>query len=196
MSSAYFLPTPQPPQRGTLGALTAQQSLTSRLEVFLSHAADTEHVALVRRQIEALGIDVYLAEHDPKPGTLLSEKVRDAIHRSKAIVVLITTRSINSAFVQQEVGIAHECGRPLVPNIEKGIDTRQLGILQGMEYLEFDPAQPAETMARITESLQPLVLKQLSAGPDAGTVLMLVGLGLILGLLVFAAASSQGEATT
>src|SRR5258708_3680685 len=66
--------------------LTVTQPMAPRLEVFLSHAtSDTEHVALVRRQIEALGIAVYLAEHDPKPGTVLAEKVREAIRRCHAV---------------------------------------------------------------------------------------------------------------
>jgi hypothetical protein len=171
--------------------------------VFLSHAtSDHTQVTLVRQQIEALGISVYLAEHDPKPGTVLAEKVRDAIRRSHAVVVLITTSSVNSAYVQQEVGIAHECGKPLVPIIEKGIDTRQLGILQGLEYLELDPSQPAETMARMTASLQPLVLNQLAAinlsvsmtqvtMPDLPTTLVLIGIGAILALLVVAAISTE-----
>lgn len=176
---------------------------SSRLEVFLSHAtSDQTQVALVRQQIEALGISVYLAEHDPKPGTVLAEKVREAIRRSHAVVVLITTSSINSAYVQQEVGIAHECGKPLVPIIEKGIDTRQLGILQGLEYLELDPAHPAETMAKMTASLQPIVVSQLAAinlsvsmtqvsMPDLPTSLVLIGLGAIIALLVVAAISSE-----
>lgn len=177
-----------------------------RLEVFLSHATvDEQHVALVQQQMEALGISVYLAEHDPQPGTILAEKVRDAIHRCHAVVVLITTESLNSAYVQQEIGIAHECGKPIVPIVEKGIDTRQLGILQGVEYLELDLDHPSETLAKMTAKLQPMVLDQLmvrvsvlsvsqSSGPDAATAFMLVGLGLILGVLIMAAISG-GESS-
>jgi hypothetical protein len=51
----------------------------------------------VARQIEALGITVYLAEDDPKPGIILADKVQLAIRRGKALVVLVTTTSINSA---------------------------------------------------------------------------------------------------
>ena len=54
-------------------------------------------------------------------------------------------------------------------------------------------------------SLQPLVLNQLSAisvspsvtdteVPDAGTMVLLVGLGVILGLFIYPAVSSQGTA--
>jgi hypothetical protein len=188
-----------------LSQFQPQRVVPPRLEVFLSHSTcDTEQVALVRQQIEALGINVYLAEHDPKPGTMLALKVREAIRRCHAVVVLITTASVNSAYVQQEVGIAHECNKPLVPIVEKGIDTRQLGILQGLEYLEFDPSQPAESMAKMTASLQPLVLNQLSAmnvsvsvsqttSTDPATALMLVGLGAILALLIVAVISSVGD---
>jgi hypothetical protein len=193
MSSPYFFSEPPKQRQGP------------NLEVFLSHAGtDTEHVALVQRQIEALGISVYLAEHDPKPGTVVADKVEAAIERSQAVVVLITTNSVDSAYVQQEVRIAHRSRKPIVPIVEKGIDTRQLGILQGVEYLELDLAQPAETMAKMTASLQPLVLKQLEAmkvtapvpqtvGADAATALLLIGLGLILGLMVLTAISSQSS---
>ena len=48
-----------------------------RLEVFLSHStSDQRHVSLVQQQMEALGISVYLAEHDPQPGTILGVIVK------------------------------------------------------------------------------------------------------------------------
>lgn len=208
MTSNYFLPLqPKPPQGSVLEQLQPPpQPVAPRLEVFLSHATiDTEHVETVRQQIEALGISVYLAEHDPKPGTPLSQKVEGAIERSDAVIVLITTNSVNSAYVQQEVGIAHRCRKLLVPIVEKGIDTRQLGILQGIEYLELDLEHPAETMAKMTASLQPLVFKQLTAmnvsvisvnqttSLDPAMALLLIGLGLMVGILLFAAVSSQGN---
>lgn len=119
--------------------------------------------------------------------------------------MLITTASLNSAYVQQEIGIAHECGKPIIPVVEKGIDTRQLGILQGVEYLELDLEAPAETMAKMTARLQPMVLKQLSvnvnvltvsqpAKIDPATAFMLVGLGVIVGVLIATALSERGSA--
>ena len=135
---------------------------------------------------------MYLAENDPQPGTVLADKVRAAIHRSKVFVVLITTTSINSAYVMQEIGIAKEHGMPIIPIIEKGIDIRELGVLQGIEYLEYDPAEPAEAMGKIVQSLQPFVLRQMPTGPDAGTTIMLAGLGILLGFLLFAALSERG----
>jgi len=192
MTGAYFLPPPEKRPPLTFSQLPGQFPVVPHLEVFLSHSnADKAHVELVARQIEALGITVYLAENNPQPGTVIADKVQAAIHRSKAFVVLITTTSINSAYVMQEIGIAKEHG---VPIIEKGIDIRALGVLQGLEYLEYDPSEPAEAMAKIVQSLQPFVFRQMPTGPDAGTTIMLVGVGLLLGFLLFAALSEGGAA--
>lgn len=193
------------PQEPTAyGRLSANQAQPLSVEVFLSHAkADSDHVSLVARQIEALGIKVYLAEHDSMPGTSLAQKVEDAITRCHAVVVLITTTSINSAFVQQEVGIAHSRNKPIIPIVESGIDIRKLGILQGVEYLELDLAHPSETMAKITASLQSLVTKQLLAmnvtpsgnqpSIDTAQALMLIGVGVLVGLFVVLSSTSQGN---
>jgi hypothetical protein len=94
----------------------------------------------------------------------------------------------------QEVGIAKEHGVPIIPIIEKGIDVRALGVLQGLDYLEYDPTEPAEAMAKIVQSLQPFVLRQMPTGPDAGTTIVLVGVGLLLGFLLFSALSEGGTA--
>jgi len=207
MSSTPFLPLDQRLGQFDLArALAAQRLQPARVEVFVSHATkDEAHVALVRQQMEALGISVYLAEHDPQPGTVLAEKVRAAIHRCQAVLVLITTASINSAYVQQEIGIAQECGKPIIPVVEKGIDVGQLGVLQGVEYIELDLEAPAETMAKMTASLQPMVLSQLSVNLnvvsisqpvrlDAETAFMLLGIGLIVGVLLAAVLSEGGGA--
>ena len=139
------------------------RALSPRVEVFLSHSCDDlQHVALVKRQIEALGVDVYLAEHDLRPGTSIAAKVQEAIKRCHAVVVLITGNSIDSAFVQQEVGIARAFDKPIVPIVEKGVDVSRLGILREVEYLELDLTSPEEAMARVSASLQPLVLAQVS----------------------------------
>jgi len=166
-----------------------------RLEVFLSHAtADAEYVALVSRQIETLGIDVYLAEHDPKPGTSIVHKVEEALKRSGAVVVLVTSTSVNSAYVQQEIGLARAYGKVIVPIIEKSVDRSRLGFLSEVEWLELDLSAPTEAMANVTASLQPLVLKQLAPvkatvnitppQPDMVSALVIFGLGLLLGVLI------------
>jgi hypothetical protein len=180
-------------------------ALSPRVEVFLSHSCDDlQHVALVKRQIEALGVDVYLAEHDVRPGTSIAAKVQEAIKRCHAVVVLITGKSIDSVFVQQEVGIARGFEKPIVPIVEKGVDTSRLGILREVEYLELDLANPEEALAKVSASLQPLVLAQVATvdmsltvtslkPPELSDTLLVVGLALLLGYLVVSLGSSAGS---
>lgn len=174
---------------------------SARLEVFLSHASsDREHVQLVQRQIEALGVRVYLAEHDPKPGTSIADKVNAALQRCDAVVVLITTTSINSNYVQQEIGAARAYGKPIIPIVDASIDKSKLGMLSEVEHLRLDTSRPAEAMANVSASIQPLVLAQmpasqppipvaagapgLLAGVDAGTVLLLMAVALVVVLIL------------
>jgi hypothetical protein len=170
--------------------------------VFLSHAAsDRGHVALVQQQIEALGIDVYLVEHDPRPGTSIAAKIDAALRRCDAVVVLITSTSINSAYVQQEVGLARGYGK-IFPIVETSVDKRRLGLLAEVEWLELDLSEPAQALANVSASLQPLVVAQVSAvtvslgvpasPADPATALVLLGLGLLLGLLIASVAFGEG----
>lgn len=200
MTNLSSLPSPGGPQ-DLLSRFGAQP-----VEVFVSHATrDIRHVEMVRSQAEALGISVYLAEHDVQPGSVLADKIEAAIRRCQAVIVLITTASVTSTIVQQEIGFARAHGKPLIPMVEKGIDIRQLGLLAGYEYLDLDLdlEHQAETLAKMTTALQRLVMAQIpvnvsvvsvtqNTGPDPATALALVGLGLILGVLIMAALSNGG----
>lgn len=203
MTTNPFMPSGRLPARFYQGPVLDAKEHRTHLEVFLSHAtSDKAHVAVVRQSMEAIGISVYLAEHDPQPGTYLVEKIRDAIHRSQVVVVLVTTTSVNAPYVNQEVGIAEACGKTIIPIVEKGIDTRKLGILQGREYLELDLQSPSETMTKLTAQMRPMVMKQLSvnrhasatpqpANIDWTTSFMLLGLGVLVGVLIAASVSND-----
>lgn len=170
-----------------------------RLRVFLSHATqDTSQVDLVRRQIEALGVDVYLAEHDPQPGTSIAAKIEAALRASHILVVLITTHGLNSNYVHQEIGLARALQKPIIPVIDVNVDTDRLGMLKEVEWLEVDFTQPTEALEKLTTSIQPFVMRQfqtmnvslVSITPqiDLATGLMIFGLGALFACLVFSIA--------
>jgi hypothetical protein len=131
----------------------------SKVEVFFSHAtADREHVDVVRGQIEAMGAAVYMAEHDPQAGRLITGKIDEAIDRASLVVVLLTSTSASSAFVQQEIGLARGRGKPVIPIVDSRIvATIDLAMLSGVEYIPLDVERPAEAMRLITARLQELV---------------------------------------
>jgi hypothetical protein len=57
--------------------------------MFLSHSStDKEHVESVKRQLQAMGVSVYLAESDQHPGAVLNAKLKSEIELSKGVVIL------------------------------------------------------------------------------------------------------------
>ncbi len=108
--------------------------------VFVSHStADAALVDYVRRLAEAQGLQVYVAEHDPQPGTQLADKVRKNILAADAVIVLLTLSSINSPYVHQEIGVAQGARKLVVPLVHPTLVGEDLAMLNGSEYIVFDP---------------------------------------------------------
>jgi TIR domain-containing protein len=172
-----------------------------RLLFFLSHSMkDGPAVQLLREHLDALSIDLYLAEHDPQPGVNIANKIITAIERSDAVVVLLTEAGAAAPFVQQEIGAARQAGKLIVPIVQEGVDTRTLAMLEGLERIDVDFARPSEALARVTSSLEPLIYRQAEAmrpaQPQASAATsaqiplpVLVGLGLLALALLLALAN-------
>ena len=113
--------------------------------VFLSHAtADKASAVQIARCALEIGIEVYLFEWDPKPGALVSDKLKQAIDNADAIVVLLTPTSQTSAYTHQEIGYAERSKKLIVPMVLPGFDPKHLAMLVGREYVNFDPIRPDE----------------------------------------------------
>jgi len=126
-------------------------------QVFISHSsADRRWVEWIAVQAQALGVVPYLAEHDPKPGTSLSEKVREAIRQSDAMIVLLTTSGMDSPYVHQEIGVAVEQGKLVVPLVHPAVQNRSLAMLDGKEYILFDFDDPRDGSSSLILKLQEL----------------------------------------
>jgi len=124
-------------------------------KIFLSHASgDSEVAEMFRRQAEACGTEVYLAEHDVQAGQPLAAKIQDNIRNSNAVVVLLTHAGAASAYVNQEIGVAMEAPKPVIAIVEVGVV--DLAMLQGREYVPFDPSHPEGAIRRLTSSLTDL----------------------------------------
>jgi len=126
---------------------------------FLSHSMqDVPEVDKIREAVTALGVEVYLAENDPKPGVNLAAKVIEAIKGSDAVVVLLTETAAKSPWVQQEIGAAQAAGKLIVPIVQEGVTTG-IGVLAGLEWIPVDFASPSDAMATVSAALEPLVRK-------------------------------------
>ena len=108
--------------------------------VFLSHSIkDAAWASWVKSRANDVGIEVYLFEHDPQPGNYIAEKVQQAIRASDAVMVLLTKHSEASSYVQQEIGFAQAALKPVVPLVWPGVQGKSLAMLEGKEYVPFDP---------------------------------------------------------
>jgi TIR domain len=127
------------------------------IQIFLSHnTRDRAWCEWLMREAALQGIMPYLAEHDVQAGKSLAEKVEAAIDASVAVVVLITDNSVNSQYVQQEIGYARKAKKLIIPVVQTGISAEQLGMLQGVEYVSFDFDSPHEGHAQLTAALRRL----------------------------------------
>ena len=86
-----------------------------------------------------------------------------AIRKSDAIVVLISTSSVSSTYVNQEIGVAIEAGKVIIPLVQPEIGVERLAMLQGLKYIPFDFEKPQEGRDRLLVTLHNLVRQQEAA---------------------------------
>ena len=124
---------------------------------FLSHSSgDAELVRALRTSVMGLGIEIYLAEHDVRPGKELSTKVQREIGPCDAVIVLLTSSGADSAYVQQEIGYALKSRNPVIPLVERGLPSHKLAMLNGKEYIELNPDDPNEALQKASAYLEKL----------------------------------------
>jgi len=61
-------------------------------------------------------------------------------------------------WVQQEIGCAIKSTKPIIPLVEKGISSSELGMLPLKEYIEYDPHHPQQALNKITTYVKSLKL--------------------------------------
>lgn len=153
--------------------------------VFISHSSrDQGLVISLANLLSKFGVEVFVAEWYLSPGESLDRKVFREIKNSDCIVVLLTQNGARSNWVQQEIGYALKANKPLIPLVEKGIDVKDLGALQGKEYIEYDPYQPYQALIRASTYVRSLKLKK----EEQEKTLLVAG-----GILAFLLLLSGGE---
>lgn len=155
--------------------------------IFLSHSTQDRRLCeWLRDSAAGVGVSLYLAEHDVRPGEHLAKTITKAIRDSVAVVVLITTNSVNAPYVHQEVGIALEANKVVIPLVQPGIDSSRLAMLQGLKYIEFDFANPQDGRDQLLATLHALIEKQPAAKQIPRETVVMVGLALAVLVLLAA----------
>jgi len=148
--------------------------------IFLSHSgADQRWVQWIADNARRIDINVYMYEHDVQPGAPIAAKVQSAIENCQALVVLLTPNSEYSPYVQQEIGFAEAKDKPVIPLVQPGVSQRCLAMLEGTEYIPFDPDNPKLALSRLLNYVGKL--KQIRERDQA--ILMGLGAVFLLALL-------------
>lgn len=144
-------------------------------KVFISHSTrDQGLVVALAKLFTTYGLEVFVAEWYLTPGGRLNEKVFKQIDSADSVLVLLSKDGMRSNWVQQEIGYALRCEKPVIPLVETGVQQQDLGALQGRAYIKYDPSAPQAALLTASTFISSLKLtkdKQQQA---------LVVLGLIL----------------
>lgn len=164
------------------------------LGIFISHSSkDRRAVETVAAQARAMGVSFYLAKHDVQPGQPLATKIEDQIRECDAVVVLLTSHGMSAPYVQQEIGFALALNKPVIPLVEHELRDQNLAMLEGVEYIPFDPQAPHDALTPLTAALNDLaegarLREQLGRQRQQQAILLV---GLIILLLILAVATSE-----
>ena len=116
------------------------------MKVFISHAfggGDEPLANTLKKDLDAAGIDGYLAEKTPRYDLPIGDKIRQEIDESDWLVAIITKRSHASASVHEEVGYALGRGVKVALMVEEGVEAA--GVFSyGREYARFTVPEFAE----------------------------------------------------
>ena len=138
-------------------------SFRTPYRIFLSHSSkDKDFVNLITLMAKLIDIDVYRYDHDVQPGMNVAEKLKQAIRKSDAMIVLLSEASQFSPYVHQEIGMADISNKPIIPLVQTGLGQDSLAMLQGREYIPFDFNNPIESLSKLDAHLRKLVNKKQS----------------------------------
>ncbi|GAB3243100.1 toll/interleukin-1 receptor domain-containing protein [Nocardioides dilutus] len=151
------------------------------MRVFLSHAtSDADLAAAVKSRLGAVGMQVYLAEHDNRAGENVHAKIQDRIKRSDIVIALLTPAADASRYVHQEIGFAVRAKKLIVPVVTPAVASAGLGMLDGTEYIVIDEQAPTEALLKLSQRVVDRQAKTRQEQLDAAMLVVAIGLVLVV----------------
>jgi hypothetical protein len=125
--------------------------------VFISYARGDQSVAArLLSEVQHVSFEGWMDTADLAGGEAFSASIRDALRRSSAVVVLISPRSLDSKWVQFEIGAAEALGKRIIPVIIEGKDIESSipDALWGVTWLDARDKSVSEVAREIEEALK------------------------------------------
>jgi TIR domain len=131
-------------------------------KIFLSYASDDYPFAhRLREGLKNVSVEGWMDSADIAAGEATSKAVRSAMKSSKAVVVLISPKALESSWVGFEIGASEALGKSIIPILIKGpnvggtlpeplrdlkfIDAREMSIQEVIKEVEKALATVRET---------------------------------------------------
>ena len=104
-------------------------------DVFISYVEEDSNIAVeIAKSLEKTGFSIWYYERDILPGLPYFDQVIKNIDHSKIVMVIISSDSLSSSQVYNEITYAHERGKSFIP------------ILKDISHIEFQNRQPGWRM--------------------------------------------------
>jgi len=89
-----------------------------RFDVFVSYASDDQELATeIADDLQKEGLSCFLASRSISSGELWAEEIREALLESRAAVLLLTPKSVESDWVMCEAGACWALEKPIIPAV-------------------------------------------------------------------------------
>lgn len=148
--------------------------------VFVSYSTkDIPDANAIRSLLDNLpDVQCFVSEFAVSPGAALTPTIETAIRACDLFIVLWSHNAASSAWVPQEIGVAHGCKKPILPFVlEKGCPPG--GFIKDLRYVEaYENSQQAMNTLRET------VLRNSLLKKNQQNTLAVIAIGALLLLLL------------
>ena len=118
--------------------------------VFISHSVGKRELTIVNnlaRRLRQHSIECYVAERDWKFGRSIARKIEAEIAACDCLIAFVAVSGTTTSYVNQEIGIADDRGKTVIPIVEKGADIRGLPVEKA--HVVVDHKSPVTCLAAI-----------------------------------------------
>ncbi len=153
-------------------------------KLFVSHSFRDTALVRALQSLNVPGIELYIAEDDPRYGERVSAKIESELDSSDAVVVFLTKNGKESDSVNQEIGYAKKANKLIVAMVEH--DQTVGVLLQGIEVIHFSTDKVEDALKRVIRYLKPKAEKKERLGwMILGVIISLILIPILIALMLF-----------
>ena len=137
------------------------------MTIFISYSRrDSEFVDRLIQQLEKNGFDAWIDREDIRGGAAWGAAISEAIRRSQAVIVVLSSGSTASDNVARELSLADQHKRPIIPvRFEASPLSAALEFqLAGLQIIEFTQAGFSDSVDKVVQALHTLSPPGFQAG--------------------------------